>query len=434
MLLPIFTACLTPMASSDLSTDVSNSDVSNPSEDAEQTDEALCEDEALSQAAEGAFIAQDTSALAHRDACTSTMHATAGATGSTLAITLTQWDGAEAATLYVTDLLGAALTEPGPVNAGEAIEVSLVQSGEILLHLEPTDPEMPANDYTLTVHCIDDCEAAYTRYPVVLMHGLGGSEAFGDSSYFYQVREALEPEGYAFSSPSVSPFATTEVRAGEWEAHLQQLIDEGVGRRFNLISHSQAGLDARYLASGLGRSNWIASIVSIGTPHYGTPIADLITGAIELQLIDDDWIDFGADVFITIFGLTGEDNSLVESMGALTTETLEAFNQNVLDHDEVYYASWAGMTCGIFDLDCQDACGGETVDPTLAISNLILELYGDENDGLVIIESAEWGDYQGVICADHADQVGMFEDSPTEAFDHLAFYRDELERLAELGF
>ena len=401
----------------------------------EETDQCGLEgDGSLAQAPEGAFIAQNGAVEAHREVCTTAMHATAGAIHSTLSITLTEWEAAAPATLYATDLLGSPITEPVSVLEGEAVEVALTQSGEILLHLEPSDLQTPANDYALAVECVDGCESSFTRHPIVLMHGLGGSESFGELSYFYQVREVLEPEGYALVSPSVSPFSTTEARGDEWDVHFQQLVDEGVGRKFNLIGHSQAGLDARYLVSVLERSGWVASITSIGTPHHGTPIADLITGAIELELVDEYWIDFGADIFVDLFGLTGDDNSLVESMGALTTDTLETFNAAVLDHEEVYYASWAGVTCGVLDFSCQDACGGETVDPAMAISNLILELYGDENDGLVITESAVWGEYRGEICADHADQVGLFGDTATDAFDHLAFYRDEFRRLAELGF
>jgi triacylglycerol lipase len=432
MLIPfvyLLGACLTPI-------DVTLFSDATPSEGLEESTTGECALEAdgsLTRASEGRFIAQDATVEAHREACTTTMHATAGAIYSTLEITLTEWEATAPATLYATDLLGTLMADPVSVNAGEALEVSLTQSGEILLHLEPSDPETSANDYALTVDCIAGCEGAYTRYPIVLMHGLGGSESFGELGYFYQVREVLEPEGYALASPSVSPFSTTEARGDEWDVHFQQLVDDGVGRKFNLIGHSQAGLDARYLVSVLGRSDWVASIISVGTPHHGTPIADLITGAIELELVDDYWIDFGADLFVALFGLTGDDNSLVASMGALTTDTLEAFNASVLDHDDVYYASWAGVTCGGLDFSCQDACRGETVDPAMAISNLILELYGDENDGLVITESAVWGDYRGEICADHADQVGLFGDTATDAFDHLAFYRDEFRRLADLG-
>jgi triacylglycerol lipase len=335
--------------------------------------------------------------------------------------------------LQATDLNGALLINPRRVTSGESIHIPLQQAGEILVYLKPVDPNEPANDYALAVNCSQGCNTAYTRYPTVLFHGFGGAESFGDLAYFNGVREALEPQGYALHSPSVSPFATTEARALEWELHLESLLEQGLGRRFNLIGHSQGGLDARYLVGGLGRADLVASVITVGTPHYGTPIADLLYGAVDSGLVDAFWVDLGTEAFVQIFGLVGDENSLVDAMGAFTTETLAEFNSTVPDHPDVYYASWAGVTCGALDFSCQAACGGEIVDPLLAIFNLILDDFGDRNDGMLLAESAVWGDYQGAICADHADQVGLFGGTTGGSFNHLDFYHDELERLTELG-
>lgn len=395
-------------------------------------DEASCGDGPSLPDTEGAFVAQGTSLSWERPACRSTWHATAGARDSVLRITLESWEGSSDARLSVRDLGDEVLVEAATRAVGDAIDVVLPQTGEVFIHLEALDPDEPANAYAVAVDCIEGCDAAFTRYPIVLLHGMGGAESFGEVAYFYRVVEVLGQEGYALDAPSVSPFASSEQRGAEWEVHLDALLEQHRGRRFNLVAHSQGGLDARYLISVLERGDDVASLVTIGTPHRGTRVADVLLGTIEDGPVDATWVDLGAAAFADFYGLDG-DHSLVAAMSALSTESVAAFNEHAEDHPDVYYASWAGLSCGVLDLECQDSCSGEVVDPLLAPLHLILWLDGSDNDGMVPVSSAVWGDHRGLLCADHADEVGMFEDEASDAFDHLAFYRSELQRLAEMG-
>ncbi|HJN77523.1 MAG TPA: hypothetical protein QGF58_26615 [Myxococcota bacterium] len=359
---------------------------------------------------EGAFVPQGSELTASPEPCTAPFHATAGARDSTLLIE-------SDAELRIEDLAGGSLSNP----------VVLQRSGEVLVHVDATDT------YWLSVTCLEGCEAEYTRYPVVLMHGMGGSDAFGGVPYFFRVEETLEELGFEIQAPPVTPFATAAQRAPEWEVHLELLRAEGVGRKFNLLGHSQGGLDARYLVGGLGRADLVASITTVGSPHQGTRTADLIYGVVEDGTVDAAWVDVGAEVFAALFGLEGDDNSLVEAMEGLTTEAMAEFNETVPDDPEIPLWSWAGGTCGALEFDCQQARDGEIVDPLLAPTWLILWLDGQDSDGMVPIDSATWGTFLGELNADHADLAGIFEDEATDAFDHLAFYTDETRRLHAQG-
>jgi triacylglycerol esterase/lipase EstA (alpha/beta hydrolase family) len=388
----------------------------------------------LPEGVEGPFIAQGDEVSGNRKDCTSALHATAGARETAIEVTLTSWGGEGPALLSVRDLSDTPLVEATQVAPGDKIIFSLTQTGEVFLHLEPVDENEPANDYALAIRCVEGCDAEYTRYPIILFHGMGGAENFGDVEYFFRVLEVLEPMGYALYAPGVNLFSSTEARALEWMVHLDALVAEGVGRRFNIIAHSQGGLDARYLVSVLGPAERIVSLVTVGTPHYGTPVADLLLGTVDDGYVDGFWVDVGANAFAQFYGLQKDDTSLINAMASLTTQALAEFNEQVIDNENIYYASWAGVSCGALEFDCQKACGGETVDALLAATYFILWLDGIPNDGIVPVESAMWGDYRGEICADHADQVGLFGDINNQAFDHLSFYLDELRRLAQLGF
>ncbi|MFZ5477721.1 MAG: esterase/lipase family protein [Myxococcota bacterium] len=364
---------------------------------------------------EGDFVAMGTTLSGTLAACEKVLHATAGPKGARLEV-LVEGD----VTVTATDLLGNVL-DP----------LVLPRAGEALLHVEAGEADTA---YTIAVACAEGCDGAFTRYPVLLLHGLGGADAFAGVSYYFGVPELLEEAGYLAFTPAVEPFADTPTRALQLQEQLRALVEAGEGRRFNVIAHSQGGLDARYLASVLGEGDRIVSIDMVATPNHGTQVADVLYGTVEDGPVDAYWVDLGAQAFAAIYGIGEDDQSLVESMGQLTTETMAAFNDEVPDVPGIYYATWAGHSCGTLEPDCQDAHGGEVVDPLLEPLYVILWLYGMDNDGMVPVESVAWGDYRGEIDADHADEIGQFQDLDNPAFDHVEFYLGEVERLKGMGF
>ena len=62
-------------------------------------------------------------------------------------------------------------------------------------------------------------------------------------------------------------------------------------------------------------------------------------------------------------------------------------------------------------------------------------LFQWENDGMVSLASARWGEYLGTVHADHFAQTpDMKFVHPAEDFDALGFYVHVLENLARRGF
>ena len=85
----------------------------------------------------------------------------------------------------------------------------------------------------------------------------------------------------------------------------------------------------------------------------------------------------------------------------------------------------------MLDLLCQAGNGGEAVFVPLAPTFWLLELLEGSNDGLVSVQSAQWGEFLGVIPADHMNEVGHLVGETAPGFDHLAFWADEAWRLAD---
>lgn len=274
-------------------------------------------------------------------------------------------------------------------------------SGEHVLTIE-RDRRAVDDPARVQVRCDAGCDRRASRYPIVLVHGYAGVDSyFGVLDYFYDVYPLLTDAGYAVYRPVTSPIATSVRRAEELAPQIDAILAETGARRVNLIGHSQGGLDARVLVSGMGYADRVASITTVSTPHRGIPLV---------------LIDFA-------------------SVMDFSPENMEVFNLAYPDAPEVAYYSWSARTCGLLDFGCQRESDGETVDPLFVATYALLSRFG-ENDGLVPTDSMPWGEHLGLIFADHVDSVGQIADGvrANDPFDHRAFYRGEAARLADAGF
>jgi len=112
--------------------------------------------------------------------------------------------------------------------------------------------------------------------PIVLAHGLFGFSRLGLgritlTSYFRRIPEALRDSGNRVLVTKVPPIAGIEERA----ARLAEQIDCAYpDERVHIIGHSSGGLDARHLLADPAWRQRVLSLVTIGTPHLGSGIAD----------------------------------------------------------------------------------------------------------------------------------------------------------------
>jgi triacylglycerol lipase len=134
---------------------------------------------------------------------------------------------------------------------------------------------------------------------VFLVPGFLGIDTLGDVVYFAHVREFLAERLAALGLPAeihavrTHPTASIRLRT----LRLLQAIEERApgGEPLHLIGHSTGGLDARLLctpgarlAPGLGVEDVacrVRSVISISTPHFGTPLAAFFTTRYGAQLL-----------------------------------------------------------------------------------------------------------------------------------------------------
>ncbi len=279
-------------------------------------------------------------------------------------------------------------------------------------------------------------------YPIVLAHGFFGFETLAGVdavTYFYQVKEDLAKigEGYVFT-PAVDPFNDSTARGAELTQFVEQVVEETGYAKVNIIGHSQGGLDARVVAHD--RPDLVASVTTVATPHLGTPIADVILGAVQdpntQQLVD--W--FVKQIGYALWDAAGEKSSLWKPLELFSKDGISAFNAKYPDPAGVLYFSLSGRTdFKLTESECtpdevvpfidQYKLETDSVDPLLAVSEAFLDGglgQPDTNDGLVRAADARWGTFLGCVPADHLDEVGqLLGDSPGlgNQWDYLGLYR-----------
>jgi triacylglycerol lipase len=114
---------------------------------------------------------------------------------------------------------------------------------------------------------------------IVLAHGvLGFGNPLGLPSflnYFNGVAAHLERRGLTVIAPQVNPFGSVAQRGDQLGAVLLRQVPAST--KAHVVAHSMGGLDARHaLTRVAGVANCVATLVTIGTPHRGSRVADAI--------------------------------------------------------------------------------------------------------------------------------------------------------------
>ncbi|MEQ1529807.1 MAG: hypothetical protein ABL925_10860 [Methylococcales bacterium] len=271
---------------------------------------------------------------------------------------------------------------------------------------------------------------------IVLAHGILGFDQIGSIYYFNGLKQHLENKHNAkVLITEVNPTASIVERGNQLKTQILAGLQNKVldpDKPTHILAHSMGGLDSRYILSPVNSDNigaLITSLTTIGTPHRGSPIADLFYplldgkgSALALAL----W-EIPARQFLNFFGIS------VAGLRDLTSEVLTAFDQQYEDHQDVQYFWTAGIG---------RAAPGLNTSLVLSLTYNYLYENGksDEdkhNDGAVTLCSAKHGEAIGVPwLADHLDEVGHDLDhlpsGTPEHFPYLAKYDEILQRISQV--
>ncbi len=266
-----------------------------------------------------------------------------------------------------------------------------------------------------------------TRYPIVMLHGFLGWDQVFFLDYFYHIRKVLEDDGFTIYTPQVNPVASIETRGKELAPLIDKILEESGAEKINIIAHSMGGLDARYLIAH-GYADKIASLTTVGTPHHGTPVPDLIFGVLGTKNPLYKAFEFISAGLLGHGQIKPSELNLHDSLWNLSKRYMEEyFNVYYIDSPNIYYQSYAGIT------SVTGIKTGDIIDPVLAPFIPAFK-FGQRSDGLVVIDSAKWGRFRGLVSADHVNLIGQLFGKTSSRFDHKMFYRKIAWDLVDMGY
>lgn len=233
---------------------------------------------------------------------------------------------------------------------------------------------------------------------LALLHGFLGFSHRGPIEYFRGVKKALSKMHIVPLIPEVPPAGTIAERA---KALVPQLFSNDAPA-FALVAHSMGGLDARYLITNLDPDRRIKSLLTVSTPHRGSPLAA--------------WMLESRGPIPAWFRHIGR-----PALDELTPASCAAMP--IPDRGDVNYSSYAS---------CRAA---NELPFWFAPYGRIIE---EDNDGMVPVSSARWGNFRGIVRTDHLELLGWSLGLPdarsARSFDHLHFWtRVAAEAMAAAG-
>ena len=199
-------------------------------------------------------------------------------------------------------------------------------------------------------------------------------------------------------------------------------MEETGSEKVNIIAHSKGGLDARYAISKLEMAPYVASLTTINTPHGGCRFVD------EACKLPEGLYRFVAACFDRSFRKLGDKNpDFYTATHQFSTGETARLNEEMPDKPGVYYQSYMSKMKHAWS------------HLLLSIPYCMIRHLEGENDGLVSISSAKWGEFQGVFTNSHTRGIshGDMIDLKREdyrGFDVTETYVQIVSELKRKGF
>jgi len=239
---------------------------------------------------------------------------------------------------------------------------------------------------------------------IIFVHGLLGFSSFSIFGkrvhYFRNLRSSLRNSTRQVFFPELPATGYIEDRARVLANFLAHISAD----RIDLIAHSMGGLDCRYLIHHLDPMHRVRSLTTVATPHHGSPLAK--------------WTIEGSDMCFRLMHSIS-----TPAVNDLTPESCARFNMEISNRENVRYCSYASMRYPV-DMSFILRSWGNRI----AANN------GD-NDGMVPVASAQWGEFRDVLQADHFELTGWSFAWPdarkARPFNHLQFYLNLVRELTE---
>lgn len=261
-----------------------------------------------------------------------------------------------------------------------------------------------------------------TKYPILLIHGV----FFRDLRYFNywgRIPKELEKNGATLFYGNQQSALNIPDSAAEIAKTIQEIIKQTNCEKVNIIAHSKGGLDCRYAITHLGMDKYVSSLTTVNTPHRGCAFADWL-----LDKASESFKNTTANAYNAALRKLGDPSpDFLAAVNELKASSCKTFNSNTPDCANVYYQSTASkinrLVSNVFPL---------------CFTHSFVKMFDGENDGLVSVQSAKWGQNFIYLHTDspagisHADMIDLARHNRAD-FDICEFYVNLVSQLKNMG-
>lgn len=268
-----------------------------------------------------------------------------------------------------------------------------------------------------------ESEICKTKYPILMVHGVFFRD-YRYVNYWGRIPKELTRNGATVYYGQQQSAAAVEDSGRELAQRIRQIIDETGCEKVNIIAHSKGGLDSRAAIAHCGMAPYVATLTTINTPHRGCIFAEYLLGKVPEAARQK----IAAAYNTTMRKLGDENPDFLAAVTDLTESACLARNQVTPDDPGVVYESVMSY--------CKKAAHGKF---PLNMTHLIVKHFDGRNDGLVSVESAEWGgkftllEPTGKRGISHGDVVDLNREN-IPGFDVREFYVNLVADLKQRGY
>ncbi|MGC5051980.1 esterase/lipase family protein [Micromonospora sp. DT48] len=154
-----------------------------------------------------------------------------------------------------------------------ALTLAAVLSAPAAAGAAPTQPAGPGG--TVDVTATDDgLRASAAANPVIVVGGLSSIAAL-----YEPLAARLRADGYRASIYQLPHLGLGDIAASAagLRGYVEQVRSATGAAKVDLVAHSEGGLVSRYYIKNLGGGGTVDRYVSLGTPQYGTYVANIAT-------------------------------------------------------------------------------------------------------------------------------------------------------------
>jgi len=239
-----------------------------------------------------------------------------------------------------------------------------------------------------------DTNICKTKYPILLVHGIGFRDNIKLKKFWGTIPDELRKNGAQVYMSNTDAMNTHQENAKQIRARIFEIMSETKSKKINIIAYSKGGIEARYAISKLDMAPFVASLTTIATPHRGTELVNM-----GLNIIDKLGLTKLFQSSVTLYAKALGDNKPqpLEAFKQCSPQFMEKFNTEVNNNPLVYYQSYAAVMKSKYPR------------PYSRIKHKLLYSKVGENDGVVPLKSATWGEFKGAVTDNPEIGVSHFE-------------------------